>query len=230
MTRVNSAEPRKTTWATLIITGPPAAGKTTIRRAIRPLFDELFDTYLDIGVDEVLRGMHRDGRLGADGTLGQDGSLLLGGDWRKYVRLALVELIRSRQEYKGHALIEAPTEAAWVVPFVQDRALAMSSAVLYVKAPLEVRAERNLHRASGRISQANLLAMPSSLAPDDLAEVLQASRHVLFADATLDIVSTLAITEPFVRSYLGSVEAAYGQVPRRDGRVSGLPGTDAREV
>ncbi|WP_030490997.1 phosphotransferase-like protein [Micromonospora chokoriensis] len=230
MTGVPGAGPRRTTWATLIITGPPAAGKTTIRRAIRPLFDALFDTYLDIGVDEVLRGMHRDGRLGTDGTIGQDGSLLLGGDWRRHVRLALVELIRTRQEYDGPALIEAPTEAAWVVPFVQDRVLAMSSAILYVKAPLEVRAERNLHRASGRISQANLLAMPSSLAPDNLAEVLQASRHVLFADATLDVVSTLAITEPFVRSYLDSLEAPLEQTAHRDRRARGLPGMQVGEV
>jgi hypothetical protein len=177
-----------------------------VREHIEPLLTARFSGCLSIGVDDVLRAMHRDGLLDGNAWVDERGALLL-RDWRGAAQMALTELARARHDHPGAAIVEGPIDDRWVAAHLKATDLARRSALIYLHAPVETRLRRNRARAANRVAEANLLAMATHFSEQVLAELAQVSRCVLSVDtASLDEATLLSMCAGYVAAYLDSFD------------------------
>jgi hypothetical protein len=179
---------------TLIVTGAPASGKTTVCNWIRDACRSRMGEHLDLRVDAVLRQMRARGELPRAETTA-DGALFL-HDPAEDVPRALAVLAEIRASSELDALVEIPLDDDWFERYVDaypDRAERTS--VLCLSAPLEVRLSRNEARGSARIPAGNLAAMPASLSPGVAERVVPRVQdfHLMDTDSSLPQVRELSI-------------------------------------
>jgi cytidylate kinase len=167
----------------LIVTGPPASGKTTVRSAIRAIFSDRFPDYAEWGVDDVLRQMHLDGELNGVAEVDENGALLL-SPGSSAVSVALDRLLDRRLESPHPALIEVPVDDRWFSSFLSS-GLAEQSMVIHLRAPLSVRVTRNSNRTRARISTEGLLAMPAEFSVNVAQRMASCVQCLLTLDSTL---------------------------------------------
>jgi hypothetical protein len=149
--------------------------------------------------------MHREGRLDGNARLDDQGALLL-RDWEEPARFALAELIESRREFSGAAILEVPIDDRWVTPFLKATDLARQSAVIYLHAPTDTRLRRNRARKANRVPDANLLAMRSYFPERTLAELVHVARCFLAIDTSVYQEQTIQRTcDHGVANYLESL-------------------------
>lgn len=197
-----------TTMPTVILAGAPAAGKTLVRTSLDAVFAERFPTFLSMSVDDLLRAMHRAGRLDGNAWLDENGALLL-RDWESPARFALAEMVESRRQYPGPAILEVPVDDRWVTPFLKAADLARQSAVIYLHAPTDTRLRRNRARRANRVSDTNLLAMRSQFPDRTLAELAHVARCFLAVDTSVYQERTIQrFCDHGVASYLESLAPA----------------------
>lgn len=162
---------------TLIVTGPPASGKSTVINWIYPICDAKLGDHLDLRVDTVLRQMYESGDI-PSAEMAADGALFL-HEPNEDTQRALDTLLKLRAASPGNALIEIPLDERWLARYLDEYPrLASGTSVLCLTAPLEVRLARNDHRGVERIPPANLAAMLERI-PSRLAERIQANMRDL---------------------------------------------------
>lgn len=152
--------------STIIITGPPASGKSTLRRSLKAIYND--GNTLSIGVDDVLREMYRAGLLRDIATISKDGALIL---WKRGPELdeSMRRLLDARLHHPGFAIIEAPIHEAFFGYLLEECGhTAALSAVLCLEAPLAVRLARNERRGRDSIAPTAVKAMASQLPSEQM--------------------------------------------------------------
>lgn len=185
----------------VIVSGPPAVGKTSVRRHLRVLLRQRFSLTGDIGIDDILRDLYRQGRLDGLATLGDDGALIL-GRWPEAVEMALARLTEQLSAPDRPVLVELPIFPDWLAGFLRDQELAGSTLFIYLHAPLDVRVRRNRERRAARVSEANLRQMTNQI-PHPLLRELTSTLPAFFAlDTTHDLDTVLSRSAEATRTFL----------------------------
>jgi len=186
----------------VIVTGPPASGKTTVRSAIRTIFADHFPNYSEWGVDDILRQMHLSGELNGVAEVDEDGALLL-TPGSNAVSIALDRLLKRRVKSLHPALIEVPIDDHWFSSFLSS-GLAGRSMVIHLRAPLAVRVARNSNRTRERISTEGMLAMPAEFSPNVAQRMASQVQCLLVLDATAPEQSIQKVGSHCAATYLSS--------------------------
>jgi hypothetical protein len=186
---------------TIVVTGPPGAGKTTVRYEMGDFLRARFDGLLEVGIDDVLRSMFSAGQLsGAYVTTA--GALILRAPETDVAR-AMVRLIDVRAVHEGPAVIEVPVIDGWFEAFAsQHAALASSTLVLLLRATLDERLSRNALRERNRISPTNLVMMPSSFSPHVLETLVENYLGFAVLDTEAGLPRVRAVAAAWIGAYL----------------------------
>lgn len=154
----------------LLITGPPAAGKTLIRRAILETVSALH-TVNTVAIDETLRQMVAQHDLDEEcAYIDEDDALILLQPQRT-VPLVLRRMLMAWSSSEQPVIVEAPLQRDFLRAFLENRALAKRSAVIYANAPVCERLRRNSNRGRDRISEQGLRAMDHEIDRDLLDRI-----------------------------------------------------------
>lgn len=177
---------------TILITGAPAAGKTTMRSVIREEASAALDAMLELGIDDVLQEMYYAGQL--DGAhVDHNGALLLGRPDVDVPR-AMLAVCQKRLAHAGTAIIEVPIVDGWFAALREEHAgTAAETLVVYLRASLATRLARNRARCERRILPENLMRMPSKLRPDDAEAILSSFWGMLALDTERSLGQTSAL-------------------------------------
>lgn len=176
----------------ILITGPPAAGKSMIREFLSREAKLRPAGALDIGVDDILREMAYSGEIAKEETCADPNGALILKEPGRHVPVALRRLFDRWSSMPAGAIVEAPLDRVFLSSLVDSGELANRTAVIVLDAPLRVRLERNAARTYGRISELGLKRMDAALSP----QVLHGLRVVV---PVLEIIDTTAELKDLAR-------------------------------
>ncbi|MEV4000787.1 hypothetical protein [Actinomadura sp. NPDC049753] len=195
---------------TVVVTGPPASGKTIIRRSVESFFPLQGEPFLNIGIDEVLREMVRTGKAGGEAWIDDNDAVLL-KPGTAMLRSAFDEILDRVSAHSGSALIEVPVNARWFRAFTElDRSA--RALVIFLTAPLRVRRQRNVGRGRDRISDAGLVQMPATLPPAEMQAIMDNVETLLVTSTVRPLVETIRLCQGCCRLHLGDHGDAAGTV------------------
>jgi dephospho-CoA kinase len=166
----------------LIVTGAPAAGKSTFIEAIsRTLASRHGAAPPRVSIDGVLREMHERGELAGRAELSADGSLII-ADFGSMARQVVDRLADVAHRAGSPVVIEVPLFDWSLTPGLAE--MHTGAHVLVLSADLRVRIERNRTRAGQRISERGLVEMPDRLLPADARTLESVAASVRSLDTT----------------------------------------------
>jgi hypothetical protein len=175
----------------LLITGPPAVGKSTVRRALVQVANARFAGALNLGVDDVLRDLFTNGTLTtADAYVDPDGALIL-AEPAVSVPLGMGRVLAEWMARPVGAIIEVPVDNSFLAAVAEDRRLAAQTAVILLAAPLEIRLRRNAARSRSRISETGLCSMQDGADPVILGCLRKRAALVCEIDASCGLQTTI---------------------------------------
>ncbi|MFY1690886.1 AAA family ATPase [Plantactinospora sp. WMMB782] len=170
----------------VVVTGPPAVGKTSVREVLRPILQQR-SAVLELGIDDVLRDMYRRGLLVGCAVLGDDAALIL-SSWEVAVERALADLTRQLDlSHASPTLVEVPLVPQWLAALSRNSSLARRTLLIYLHAPVEVRVARNRRRGRDRVSEKNLREMSDHISPKLLGELAASTSAVFTLETTTSL-------------------------------------------
>jgi dephospho-CoA kinase len=147
----------------LFITGPPAAGKTTLRNSLERV---LGFSRPPIGIDQVIRALIASGEFTEqDAYIDEKGAAIL-VDPHASSLVASNRLIELWREHPFETIIEAPLIDTMFEKLCDYSELAAHTVVIELHARFEVRVARNRDRDEERIGELGMRLMPDTLRPD----------------------------------------------------------------
>jgi hypothetical protein len=176
----------------ILITGAPAAGKSTVRPVVRAELERRFEPVNDLGIDDVLRDLYASGAL-PDARLDQRGALLLSRPERD-VPIAMARLGDLYATAVGSSVVEAPIVHGWLSSVAANHPFAAArTLVVCLRASTETRVERNSRRGEERIDPDNLLQMPTELSTSDLEALFTGYWGVVAFDTEGPLARTIGV-------------------------------------
>jgi len=188
----------------IVITGPPAAGKTTVRGVVVGWLAERRWRVADVSVDDALRARYPAGDASPDHAYDDGGALLLRRP-AEQIPPAVVDAIDRCRAAKGGFVLELAGNEC-VTLLASGRDLLAGALVVALSAPVELRSRRNAARGVTLIPDDRLRAY------DD---VVPWRGELAAAGARVTDVNGAASLESVTAAVLDAVAAA---VSSRSGR------------
>jgi hypothetical protein len=187
------------TWPTILISGPPASGKSTLRRQLVARIPDV----LSLGIDDILRDMHVAGTLDGGAGLREDGSLAL-SQWPLAVATATRHLFSRRAAHIGPAIVELPIARFWLDSSPKDAEATALIAAIRLHASLEVCLRRNHARGKERIPEKNLREVFAESSWADLRALVQFVPTVVNVSTNRNVTGWSQFCVAFADSWLKS--------------------------
>lgn len=171
---------------TIVVTGAPASGKSTLVKVI--MGAKIIPNCTTIGVDDILREMHGMGLLNGIAEINSEGALIL-SNRGPILAEAMQRLLDKRRSLAGPAIIESPIHEAFFTNLISDSEAASGTCVLCLESPLHIRLQRNDLRHRDRISTDGVIHMPAKLETTLIDQLKETTRGVRIFNSNRSIHS-----------------------------------------